>query len=125
MRYLVDGADLVLTKDPAVRHVAPMPKSHKRPPRRPPLLELIRVRRMKYPHMMQVDFAKRLGITRLHMTAIEMGRRTPSTELALRWLALLAPQARLDMFGPLPVIEQRLDLLKQLQKFSPKTRKAA
>ena len=103
------------------RHVVPMPENHKRPPRRPPLEELIGIRRSKYPDMEQHDFAKRLRITRLHMTAIEMGRRTPSTELALRWLALLAPQARLDMFGPLPVIEERLGLLKKLQKFAPKT----
>ena len=98
-----------------------MPENHKRPPPRPPLKELIGIRLTKYPDMQQHDFAKRLGITRLHMTAIEMGRRTPSTELALRWLSLLAPQARLDMFGPLPVIEERLSLLKKLQKFAPKT----
>ena len=75
--------------------------------------------------MLQKDFAKKLGITRLHMCAIEMGYRTPSTELAMRWLLLLAPQARLDMFGPLPMVEEKLRLIKKLQKVSPETFKAA
>ena len=97
---------------------------HKRPPPRPPLNELIALRQAKYPDMMQRDFAKKLGITRLHMTSIEMGRRTPSLELALRWLALLAPEARLDMFGPLPVVEERVRLIKSLQKVSPEIFKA-
>ena len=70
-------------------------------------------------------FAKLLGITRLHMTSIEVGRRQPSLELALRWLALLAPEARLDMFGPLPVVEERVRLIKQLQQVAPEFFKAA
>jgi DNA-binding XRE family transcriptional regulator len=101
-----------------------MRQPHKRPPPRPPLDELVSLRLAKYPNVMQRDFAKKLGITRLHMTSIEVGRRTPSIELALRWLALLAPEARLDMFGPLPVVEDRLRVLKQLQKVSPETFKA-
>ena len=79
------------------------------------------LRQKHYPGMMQRDFAKLIGITRLHMTSIEMGRRTPSLELALRWLELLAPEARLDMFGPLPVIEERIRLLKRLKKVSPES----
>ena len=98
-----------------------MRNPHKRPERRPPLDELVALRLAKYPDMMQRDFAKKLNITRLHMTSIEVGRRSPSLELALRWLALLAPEARLDMFGPLPVIEERIRLIKQLP---PETFKA-
>ena len=44
-------------------------------------------------------------------------------ELALRWLVVLAPEARLDMFGPLPVVEERSRLIKQLQEISPKPSK--
>jgi DNA-binding XRE family transcriptional regulator len=102
-----------------------MARPHKRPAPRPQLTELIRLRQERYPDLMQRDFAQMLGITRLHMTSIEMGRRTPSTELALRWLALLAPQARLEMFGPLPVVEERVRALKRLQEVSPETFKAA
>jgi DNA-binding XRE family transcriptional regulator len=102
-----------------------MARPHKRPPLRPPLEDLVALREKKYPNLMQRDFAQKLGITRLHMTSIERGRRTPSVELALRWLALLAPEARLDMFGPLPVIEERVRLIKKLQKVSPETFKAA
>ena len=94
-------------------------RPHTRPPDQPPLVELTRLRLARYPDMMQRDFAKKLGITRLHMTAIEKGRRRPSMELALRWLALLAPEARLEMFGSLPVIERRLRTLRSLQEFSP------
>ena len=95
-----------------------MPEKHTRPPVRPPLQELIQLRLAKYPDMMQHDFAAKLGISRLHMTAVEMGRRRPSLELTLRWLALLAPEAKLEIFGELPVIEERIGLLKQLQKFN-------
>jgi DNA-binding XRE family transcriptional regulator len=102
-----------------------MARPHKRPAPRPQLTELIRLRQERYPDLMQRDFAQMLGITRLHMTSIEMGRRTPSTELALRWLALLAPQARLEMFGPLPVVEERVRALKRLQEVSPETFRAA
>jgi DNA-binding XRE family transcriptional regulator len=103
-----------------------MVKPHKRPDPRPPLQDLIDLRQKHYPGMLQRDFAKqKLGVSRLHMLSIEMGRRTPSVELALRWLALLAPEARLDMFGPLPVVEERVRLIKRLQKVSPETFKAA
>ena len=101
------------------------PKPHKRPPDQPPLVELMRLRRDLYPGMFQKDFAAKLGITRLHMTAIEMGRRRPSLDLALRWLALLAPRARLDMFGELPVVEDHLRALRKLQEVSPEIFKAA
>ena len=57
------------------------------PRTRPPLVELIRLRQKRYPGMTQRDFAAKLGITRLHVTSVEMGRRAPSMELALRWLA--------------------------------------
>lgn len=97
-----------------------MRQPHKRPPEQPPLAELVALRQKLHPNMMQRDFAAQLGITRLHMTSIEKGRRRPSIELALRWLTLLAPHARLDMFGPLPVVEERVRLIKNLQKVSPK-----
>ena len=83
------------------------------------------VRQKKFPNIKQRDFAVMIGITRLHLTAIEMGRRTPSMELALRWLAVLAPEAKLEMFGPLPVVQERIKALKQLQKVSPEVFKAA
>ena len=83
------------------------------------------LRQKLYPGMMQRDFAAKIGITRLHLTSIEMGRRAPSLELALRWLAVLAPEARLDMFGPLPVVEERVRLIKRLQEVSPEFFKAA
>ena len=102
-----------------------MPQPHYRPPDQPPLDELIRVRQARYPDMTQQDFAKLLGITRLHLISIERGRRRPSTELVLRWLAVLAPQARLSMFGDLPLVEERLRMLKRLQKVSPETFRAA
>jgi DNA-binding XRE family transcriptional regulator len=99
-----------------------MVKPHKRPDPRPPLQDLINLRQKHYPAMLQREFAEqKLGVSRLHMLSIERGRRTPSVELALRWLAALAPEARLDMFGPLPVVEERVRLL---QKVSP-TFKAA
>jgi len=100
-------------------------RPHKRPERRPPLTELMRLRQQKYPGMMQRDFAALVGITRLHLTSIEMGRRTPSMELAMRWLTALAPEARLEMFGPLPVVEERIKALKQLQQIAPETFRAA
>ena len=102
-----------------------MPRPHKRPPEQPPLVELMRLRREIYPDMRQKDFAAKLGITRLHMTAIEMGRRRPSLDLALRWLALVAPHGRLDMFGELPVVEGHLRALKKLQEVSPEIFQAA
>jgi len=102
-----------------------MPQPHYRPPDQPPLDELIRVRQARYPDMTQQDFAKLLGITRLHLISIERGRRRPSTELVLRWLAVLAPQARLSMFGDLPLVEERIRMLKRLQKVAPETFRAA
>lgn len=100
-------------------------KPHRRPEPRPPLDELIALRQAKFPQMMQRDFAKFLGITRLHMTSIEQGRRSPSLELAIRWLQALAPEARMEMFGPLPLVEARIRALKRLQEIAPKFFKAA
>jgi DNA-binding XRE family transcriptional regulator len=126
LTLLVDDFENRLTKEQTERHLAAMDRRpHKRPDPRPPLAELIRLRQKHYPDMMQRDFAALLGITRLHMTSIEKGRRTPSILLALRWLALLAPEARLEMFGPLPVVEDRVRALKRLQEVSPEIFKAA
>jgi hypothetical protein len=103
-----------------------MPAPHKRPPHRPPLAELIALREKKYPNMMPRDFAKdHLGITRLHMNAIERGFRVPSMELVLRWLEVLKPEAKIDMFGPLPVVEAKLRALKRLKEIAPDFFKAA
>ena len=85
----------------------------------------MRLRRQKFPGVMLRDFAAIIGITRLHLTAIEQGRRTPSLQLALRWLEVLAPEARLDMFGPLPVVEERVRQIKRLQELSPEFFQAA
>ena len=82
--------------------------------------ELVRLREKHYPGMTQIEFGKLLGITRLHLLSVEKGRRRPSIELVLRWLAVL-PQARLEMFGDLPIIERRLRLLLEMQKASPQT----
>jgi DNA-binding XRE family transcriptional regulator len=71
------------------------------------------------------DFCKWLGITRMHMTTIEVGRREPSLELALRWIEVLAPEARMSMFGPLPVAEERVRTIKRLQELSPEFYQAA
>jgi len=102
-----------------------MARPHKRPPEQPPLIELTRLRQELFPEVLQKDFAKKLGITRLHMSAVEMGRRRPSLDLTLRWMALLAPKARLEMFGHLPVVEERVRALKKLQEVSPEFFQAA
>ena len=99
-----------------------MPRPDKRPPHKEPLVELMELRQKR--GVTQIELAEKLGITRLHVLAVEMGRRAPSMELALRWLVALAPEARLDMFGPLPLIEERLRLIKRLKQISP-TFKAA
>ena len=97
-----------------------------RPDPQPPLDELIALRRAKYPGMMQRDFAEKiLGVTRLHMTNIEHGRRRPSVDLMLRWLRALGPEARIEMFGTLPSIEGRIRELRKLQKVAPSLFKAA
>ena len=102
-----------------------MARPHKRPPPREPLTELMQLRVQLHPGLLQRDFAAMIGITRLHMTAIEMGRRQPSMELALRWIAALAPYARMEMFGPLPVVEERIRAIKRLRELSPETFEAA
>jgi transcriptional regulator with XRE-family HTH domain len=97
-----------------------MRQPHYRPPKQSRLDALIELRLKRYPDLMQRDFAAMLGITRLHVTSIEMGRRRPSLDLVLKWLALLGPEARLSMFGDLPVIEERIAALKKLQQLAPK-----
>jgi transcriptional regulator with XRE-family HTH domain len=96
-----------------------------RPPNRPKLEELIALRKAKYPKMMARDFAALLGVTRMHMTTVEYGRREPSLDLALRWLTLLAPEAKMRMFGELPLIEARIRSLKHLKEISPEFYQAA
>jgi transcriptional regulator with XRE-family HTH domain len=85
----------------------------------PPRLELIRLREKHYPGVTLADFGKLIGITRLHVVAVERGRRRPSMDLLLRWLSLL-PGARFDMFGDLPTIEKRVRMLRKIQQISPK-----
>lgn len=96
-----------------------MAKPHKRPDPVPPLDELIALRRQKYPGMMLKDFCKLVGVTRLHVTSIEQGRRQPSLELALRWIEVLGPPADIRMFGKLPHVERRISELKRLKRLSP------
>jgi DNA-binding XRE family transcriptional regulator len=96
-----------------------------RPPRRPKLVALIALRKAKFPRMQSQEFCKLLGITRMHMTTIEVGRREPSLELAVRWLEVLGPEARMSMFGPLPLAEQRIRTIKKLQELSPEFYQAA
>jgi DNA-binding XRE family transcriptional regulator len=125
LRVAVDRAQLRLTKERTVGQHAGMTENHYRPPNQGPLDELVRLRQAKYPEMTQADFAMRLGITRLHVLSIERGRRRPSMELVLRWMALLGPEARLDMFGDLPVIERRIRMLGRLQQVSSRNFQAA
>jgi len=79
----------------------------------------MRLKRQKYPGVTQPNFAALIGVTRLHLTTVEQGRRAPSLQMALRWLEVLAPEARLDMFGPLPIVEERVRQIKRLQEISP------
>jgi transcriptional regulator with XRE-family HTH domain len=74
----------------------------------------------KYPDMSDTEFAKMLGVTRLHIISVERGRRSPSADLVLRWLDALAPHATLEMFGDLPVVARRIQALKRLEKIAPK-----
>jgi transcriptional regulator with XRE-family HTH domain len=74
----------------------------------------------KYPDMSDTEFAKMLGVTRLHVISVERGRRSPSADLVLRWLDALAPHATLEMFGDLPVVARRIQALKRLEKIAPK-----
>lgn len=103
-----------------------MKTPHKRPPPRPPLQELINLRKQKYPGMAKRKFAEQiLGVTRLHFFAIEDGRRQPSLELAVRWVRALAPEANLAMFGPLPVVTQQIRHVKALAEIAPDYYQAA
>ena len=81
---------------------------------KPPRHELLRLRREH--HKLHGDraetFAEKLGVSRMHMTSVERGRRDPSLELAVRWLELLGPEATPDLFEPCPA----LDLCKALQR---------
>ena len=83
-----------------------MRKPRTRPNIQPPLEELRLLRCKKFPQMPQADFAVTSGITRLHLIAIEQGRRIPSRGLALRWIAALGPEAKLGMFGDV-VLQER------------------
>jgi DNA-binding XRE family transcriptional regulator len=96
-----------------------------RGPRREKLGELIALRKAKFPKMQCQEFCKLLGVSRMHMTTIEVGRKEPSLELALRWLEILGPEARMSMFGPLPIAEQRIRTIKRLQELSPEFYQAA
>jgi transcriptional regulator with XRE-family HTH domain len=102
-----------------------MPEIHKRPAPRPPLGELIALRQAKFPLLKTRDFAAMLGISRLHLNAVEQGRREVSLDLALRWLDVLSPHARMHMFGPLPVVEARIRAIKRLVAVAPEIFEAA
>jgi DNA-binding XRE family transcriptional regulator len=103
-----------------------MPRApYKPPPRGPRLEELIALRKKRHPNLGTGGFARLIGVTRLHVTSIESGRRKPSMQLALRWLAVLGPGARISMFGPLPLVEERIRAIKHLQRNLPEIWKAA
>lgn len=63
-----------------------------------PLIEL-KFARMRA-GLSQTEFAKKLGITRLAVLNIEVGRRSPSMSLALRWTQALGPHGHLNLFDP-------------------------
>jgi hypothetical protein len=121
---LVDELNYLLTKGPTFEHHAEM-RTRIRPPPQPPRDELIALRQKYFPGVLQKDVAKMLGITRLHLIAVEQGYRRPSTNLVLRWLELLAPDARLSMFGDVPATMKRFEEFFRLQKNYPKIFKAA
>lgn len=102
-----------------------MQAARKRLSRRPALVELSRLRKLKYPHLKQKEFAVMLGVTRLHLYAVESGRRQPSMELALRWIQALAPEAKLEMFGSVPALEAQVRQVKTLAEVSPEYYQAA
>jgi DNA-binding XRE family transcriptional regulator len=95
------------------------PDNHPNGPPRYRLIELRRAKRIK-----AYDFAKRLGVTRTHLTNIERGRRDPSVELALKWIELL-PNATLALFQPMPSFDALVTKVKALEKINPKLFKAA
>lgn len=64
------------------------------------------MRQERFPKMQMQAFAARLGCSRMHATSIEVGRRNPSLSLALRWLDVLGPGARLELFGDFPEVAQ-------------------
>ncbi|HEY1881223.1 MAG TPA: helix-turn-helix transcriptional regulator [Caulobacteraceae bacterium] len=86
---------------------------------------MIALRKARHPNLKTSGFAHVLGVTRLHLTSIESGRRKPSMQLALRWLTALGPGARMSMFGPLPLVEERIRAIKHLQRNLPEIWKAA
>jgi len=92
--------------------------------KRPPLLDLIELRKQKFPGK-RVEFAESLGIVAGHLLSIEQGRRTPSPALAVRWIEALGPPARLEMFGPLPELEAAVKTTKHLQRVEPSFYEAA
>jgi DNA-binding XRE family transcriptional regulator len=102
-----------------------MVRNRIRPPPQPPRDDLIRLREKHYPDMTQREFALKIGITRLHLIAIEQGYRRPSANLVLRWLEMLAPEARLSMFGDVPEVVARFNDFMRLQKAYPHIFQAA
>jgi|SRR5215472_15100925 len=106
-----------------------MPDRRNRPPFVPKRIELIAMRRKKFPGLLAKDFAQMLGVTRLHMTNVEVGRRPPSLELALRWIELLGPGASMALFSDAPNLVARAThmrrTMQRLKKISPETYEAA
>jgi len=84
----------------------------------PPRIELIELRRQKFPNQRK-EFAAKIGIVPAHMLSIEQGRRPPSPELAVRWIEALGPPARLEMFGPLEELDRAIATIKHLKRVEP------
>lgn len=51
-------------------------------------------------HLTQVQLAEILGISRLGLIAIEVGRRNPGMDLMLRWVRALGVYGSTDLFDP-------------------------
>jgi transcriptional regulator with XRE-family HTH domain len=87
--------------------------------KREPRTELTRLRWERFPETSAQQFAERLGISRMHMTSIEQGRRDPSLDLAARWLELLGPEAKVEMFGTVTVLEAAPNIVRSLKRLRP------
>lgn len=72
-------------------------------------------RQIRFPGHTLKDVADMLGISRMHLIAIEQGRRDPQPELMVKWLELLGPGAMVDLFEPHPELEAFKGLAKRIK----------
>jgi DNA-binding XRE family transcriptional regulator len=52
--------------------------------------------------MTQPELAAKLGIARLSVLNIEVGRRNPGHDLMVRWIEALGPDATMELWRPEP-----------------------